>query len=705
MNPLMNTLMPFHWIDATGWALLHFLWQGTALALLLRLALLVTPRDRPALRYALSGLTLAAMVVAVCVTFFRECVSPPVVTGAVARGPLPTIEWRGMEGSGDIPPVASTGRAVSVGEAPESWTFEIRPWLSWLVAAWMTGVILMAVRYLRSWRTVQRWKLESAPAQAQEWTTLLARCCQRSGLRRGVALLVSASAQVPCVAGWLTPVILMPAALIKGISLAQLEAILAHELAHVRRRDFLVNLIQCAVEMVLFFHPAVWWVSARMREEREHCCDDMAAAICGGAVPYARALFALESWRAGLTAVAPAATGGGLLQRIRRLTRRHRNDALHGGPLAALAMIAAVLVGTLSVLPSRAAKELPADPEPIVEATAEQSAVPENTEKAKPTNFAWTIKEHEGRNYVTASDVQRFYHFTSCAREGKAAFFRSRTMQLKWEAGSDRIFFNNILFRTSYPVLEAEGELLLSQLDLSKLVEPVLRPEKAGGKPFTTVVLDPGHGGIDVGGAGKLGVEKFYTLDLALRLKKLLEANGFKVVMTRDADFDVARPERIRIANETPHSIFVSLHFNTATAKTRGMQTLALTPHGAPNTDQPSTEIDQMEHPGHAHDTANIALATAVHANMVMAMGGMDRGVTRQRFDVLAGLHRPAILVEGEFLSHAESSAQIHDPAWREQLAKAIMGGVKNYRDAIGPKKRPANVPLRESEMDEEKVD
>jgi beta-lactamase regulating signal transducer with metallopeptidase domain len=134
-----------------------------------------------------------------------------------------------------------------------------------------------------------------------------------------VRLCESALVEVPTVIGWLRPVVLLPVSTLAGLSPAQLEALLAHELAHVRRFDYLVNLVQTFGETLLFYHPAVWWVSRRMRVEREHCCDDAAVVACGDAVGYARALAALEGLRAIAPTLAVAAGGGSLWPRIARL--------------------------------------------------------------------------------------------------------------------------------------------------------------------------------------------------------------------------------------------------------------------------------------------------------------------------------------------------------------------------------------------------
>jgi hypothetical protein len=165
---------------------------------------------------------------------------------------------------------------------------------------------------------------------------------------------------VPTVVGWLRPVILVPTAALTGMSTQQLEAILAHELSHVRRHDYLVNLMQTLVETMLFYHPAVWWVSNRIRDERENCCDDVAVQACGDAVLYARALTRMEELRCSplQPGLVMAADGGSLVQRVRRLVGRGGEPAAPGAGV----VVGAVLIGLSSLLTVSTARSV--DPEP-----------------------------------------------------------------------------------------------------------------------------------------------------------------------------------------------------------------------------------------------------------------------------------------------------------------------------------------------------
>jgi beta-lactamase regulating signal transducer with metallopeptidase domain len=235
--------------------------------------------------------------------------------------------------------------------------------LPWLVCAWLSGVLLLASRMVGAWLLVLRLKKSARPVPAG-FEELLARVSARLRVGRAVRLCRSALVEVPTVVGHLRPVILVPAGALLGLTPQQLEAVLAHELAHVRRYDYAVNLLQTAVETLLFYHPAAWWLSRRVRAEREHACDDAAVEATGDALSYARALAALEQLRADASppaALALAANGGSLMQRIQRLvnadTRTHNRR-----PFAALALGVALLCGALAAQHSLGAAEAKTSP-------------------------------------------------------------------------------------------------------------------------------------------------------------------------------------------------------------------------------------------------------------------------------------------------------------------------------------------------------
>jgi hypothetical protein len=226
------------------------------------------------------------------------------------------------------------------------------------VAVWLVGVLVLSARAFICWLSAQRLsrrKVSVAPAAIHASTQRIARSM---GWRGAVVVVQSALAEVPAVVGWLKPVILIPAGLITGLTANQLEYLIAHEIAHIRRRDYLINLLQTAIETLLFYHPAIWWTSRQIRLERENCCDDLAVCACGDAIGYARALAELERIRGVEPQLAMAASGGHLLPRIRRLVLPSSSSA-PAAPVFALCL--AVLILAVTFLTPSAGAQSPDD--------------------------------------------------------------------------------------------------------------------------------------------------------------------------------------------------------------------------------------------------------------------------------------------------------------------------------------------------------
>jgi GWxTD domain-containing protein len=201
-----------------------------------------------------------------------------------------------------------------------SWSVSASSWpqlLPGFVVFWLGGVLVFSTRLCCGWRFTARLRSTSHPAPA-EWQQTLEAIAARVKTARPVQLLITSLVDVPTVIGWLRPVILVPMECLTGLPAEHIAALLAHEMAHIRRHDYLASILQSAIEAVLFYHPAVWWISGQMRAEREACCDDLAIAACGDVLTYARALAELESHHMARRP-ALAANGGSLVNRIRRL--------------------------------------------------------------------------------------------------------------------------------------------------------------------------------------------------------------------------------------------------------------------------------------------------------------------------------------------------------------------------------------------------
>jgi len=297
---------------------------------------------------------------------------------------------------------------------------------------------------------------------------------------------------------------------------------------------------------------------------------------------------------------------------------------------------------------------------------------------------AWKLVMIGGNEYVTAQGVKEFYKFTALERSGTTVALRSPRLVLRLRSGSQEMLVNGVKFMLSLPAASQGKDVLVSRIDLSKLIDPVLRPSHiAKGPPFTTVVVDPGHGGHDTGARGVFGNEEAYTLDTSLRLAKQLQARGLKVVMTRTSDMFPSLPQRVEVANAAPSSIFVSVHFNSGGSSAQGVETYALAPQGTNRSRKEDNDNDAVRFRGNSRDSENIALATAVHASMLYQLKAVDRGVLRDRWFLLKGIQTPGILVEGGFITSPAECAKIHNPLYRERLAGSITAGIMNYRNAL----------------------
>ncbi len=346
----MNTLDIWRSIiEVLGWTLIHFTWQGTLVALSLAGVLRLLRGSSTNTRYAAACFALLLMssfppfTIAIIGHSTRDKTSsepPPQFVAQPSPRPHPVkIEPVIVLTQEDIAS-ASQRPWLSIRPAP------VTPLLPWMILIWMLGVVFFSLRLVGGWLYTQRLKSYGTRPLEEGWEQTLRRLCDRLRAPRPARLLESTLVKVPMVIGWLRPVILLPASALTGLTSQQLEAIIAHELAHIRRYDYLINLLQAVVETLLFYHPAVWWVSRRIRQEREHCCDDLAVAVCGDALTYARALLEMEKIRAAGPQLAMAANGGSLMNRIRRLVGaqpKHGNrfSGLFAGVIALSGLISA----------------------------------------------------------------------------------------------------------------------------------------------------------------------------------------------------------------------------------------------------------------------------------------------------------------------------------------------------------------------------
>ena len=333
------------WTDVIGWTLLHFVWEGTLIAGVTAVALTLLRRASAHLRYIVvcGGLLLSLAAAALTPLALMGLADQ---LSSTTAGPV-ELPRRILTSADRLTQVVSPLPAVHVTTSPDRGALDIV--LAVFVTFWAAGVLVLTARLGIGWWHVRRLHAGAVAAPASEWLTVATRVAERLGLPRRVHVIDSDAVDTPTVIGWLRPVVLLPVAVLANLTPGQVQAILAHELAHVRRHDFVVNLLQTIAETLLFYHPAVWWLSSRIRAEREHCCDDIAVDVCGDAVGYAEALTTsaslarIRSAGAPKTALAVAATGGSLLQRVRRLLRLPvEND--RRGPKAPFVIAATVLM-------------------------------------------------------------------------------------------------------------------------------------------------------------------------------------------------------------------------------------------------------------------------------------------------------------------------------------------------------------------------
>jgi bla regulator protein blaR1 len=330
MNAFANWFTP-DVLRTLGLSLLHFLWQGAVLAVLAAASMAVV--RKASTRYALAIGALLAMVAAPVFTYVALRESSPVFAAAVQNS---------------APAIANAVNLASHRIATKGQSsFVSSSLLTTFVELWFVGVLLFSLRTAGGFFLVARLRRrDSKPVSA----TVVALCREmqnRLGITRAIRYCESLHLDAPAVVGWFRPVVLLPISALTGLTELQLRAVIAHELAHIRRLDAFFNLFQVAAETLLFYHPAVWWLSKRIRAERENCCDDVALAVCGNPAEYARALALMEEWRVA-PSFAMAANRGPLASRVTRLlglTEKASSLRNAGVAFGILCLAAALLAG------------------------------------------------------------------------------------------------------------------------------------------------------------------------------------------------------------------------------------------------------------------------------------------------------------------------------------------------------------------------
>ncbi len=362
-----------------GLALLHFLWQGLALAALASVAM--SAFRSAASRYVIGVGALALMVAAPPITYLA--------LQHATQGARSTAEF-----------VTAPAAAIDTVSPARTSNAPFRPSpdvpagsLAWLVEGWFAGVLLCSLRTVCGFLWIERLRRKECGAIAGKLLQTCVALQQQLGLRRAIRYCECVHLQAPAVIGWFRPMVLLPVTALTGLSEAQLETVIAHELAHIQRLDGFINLFQIAAETVLFYHPAVWWLSRRIRVERENCCDDAALAVCGNPVEYARALAQMAEWRAA-PSLAMASNRGPLAERVARMLgmaqreggRNHASLAASVLCLSAALFAGNAFVGFARVTHAAHAKAAEAQPEAPRDADARIVVRASRVPAAKPAH-------------------------------------------------------------------------------------------------------------------------------------------------------------------------------------------------------------------------------------------------------------------------------------------------------------------------------
>ncbi len=416
-------LLPERMVEALGWTLFHALWQGALAALGFAVVLYFTRRTGARLRYGLGLAALALTLLMAALTFWNHYAAAGPAVAAVA----PMIATAAPAFPAATPAAVPPGGAASGQRLVAFFSDYFGRNLPLFVTFWLLGILFLSLRFTGGMLYVQRLKYRQNRPLPGLWQERLERLAARAGLRRKLRLLESLRLATPVVVGHLKPVLLLPAGFVTGLPLDEVEALLAHELAHVMRRDYLVNLLQNLVEILFFFHPGVRWISACVRQEREHCCDDFAVELCGDPQNYARALARLQVSAAAFREPALAAAGsrkGMLLRRITRLLGRPRlgaavrprlaRDFREGFLSALLLAIGLLAVVKLAATPGTAKAAAETKPKPVaatpasaagrfacvsfvLEADGSVRLAGENGAGAAGSPGTWIVDEHDGR--------------------------------------------------------------------------------------------------------------------------------------------------------------------------------------------------------------------------------------------------------------------------------------------------------------------
>ncbi len=352
-NYIANLFTP-ELLEAIGWTIIHSLWQGALVAVLLTIVLNTLKHNASTNRYVVSVTALFAMLQISLFTFFtvyepHADFSHLTAPSAIIGNEIPNFATNSGNLGGENLTIRETSISEDIAASIQFIKQVIANNLNYVVSIWIIGVALFTIRFLGGLLYVNRLKTKMVGLAPEKWQIMANEISHKLRLRKSVRVLLSDLVSVPTAIGIFRPVILMPISLQTGLSMQEVESILAHELAHIRRNDYLINIFQSVAEILFFYHPAMWWISGIIRDERENCCDDMAVSILGDSLVYSRTLARMNELNVQQTytqtALAFNGKKGSLLGRIKRLFgHKNENNVLAERFAAVTIILAAMLV-------------------------------------------------------------------------------------------------------------------------------------------------------------------------------------------------------------------------------------------------------------------------------------------------------------------------------------------------------------------------
>ena len=342
-------------VQAVGWTLLHSIWQIGIIALVFFLILSFLPQQKPEIRYGLGVLSLVLTAILSAGTFWEVYEADRSDALHSQKEEISFTHYLEI-----VHPKTGPTEQESAGIDWQGVISQSRYWIdqriNWMVGAWLLGIMLLSARFGGSLYYLERLKKQCVEPLDERWQAKMREMANVLMINSSVELLASGIARTPMMMGHLKPVILIPASMLSGLSEDQLEAIIAHELAHIYRKDYWINLLQSVLEIIFFFHPAVWWMSSVVRAEREKCCDDLAVSLCGNSLAYVKALARVEEIKLNQPELALAFGGkeGGLLHRIERILQPGKKNSNLRARFVSTSLVMLSLLIVLSTTESQA---------------------------------------------------------------------------------------------------------------------------------------------------------------------------------------------------------------------------------------------------------------------------------------------------------------------------------------------------------------